>query len=99
MKAHAPANVRQAGTTDSVFLELFKPIMAKVMETYRPGAVRGSCAALTIICPFFCSPLAVYTERQPIADDPAKLLINHPRITTLCTLLSGQQLLSTISRP
>ena len=37
--------VRQAGTTDAVFLELFKPVMARVMETYQPGAVVLQCGA------------------------------------------------------
>ena len=35
----------QGGTTDVMFLELFKPIMRKVMEVFQPGAVVLQCGA------------------------------------------------------
>jgi histone deacetylase 1/2 len=35
----------QDGATDKQFLNLFKPIMTRIMEVYNPGAVVLQCGA------------------------------------------------------
>ena len=39
----------QDGTDDKTFHLLFKPIMAKVMEVFRPGAVVMQCGELLLL--------------------------------------------------
>jgi histone deacetylase 1/2 len=38
------------GTTDETFLSLFKPILAKVMEVFQPGAIVMQCGEQGLAC-------------------------------------------------
>lgn len=40
-----------AGASDATFHALFKPIMAKVMEVYRPGAIVLQCGRPCLLHP------------------------------------------------